>query len=573
MLILRLALQLVASTAAGAAIFWLWRRVAREGSGMRWVTAAGVIGRAVFGQALFWISYLHLPIARPLQIGNGLWFFALDSTYYFDRAVKAANGGIRGILAVPLGDASPFFIKTLAAFVLLFGAVPAVALLLNLASYLGSCAAVLKLAPQASSRNRIVAVAALSLSPSGMLWSSQPLKDVFFLFLVAIFFLSLDQWRKLTADAAGRYSKVALLHNVGMMIIAAFALLAISGIRWYFGFTLVAASVPFLVLAIAAARRRTWAAANAALLFAGLVAGFLGGAGPYVPPSLHLAMTLRSIRAMANSPRTLWTQIETAREGFDRVDAHTKIGVSLSPPVNSSAARFAAAGQKTHDSSGLPIGSPRSGLKVDEALKPAPDTMTPVLDPLPSGKKNVDRAAGAKVAENSPSRRGFLVVATPQRVDARPPVAKEPEESSSRDGFTLPQSRTARIFVGTAAVILPRIVAEALGFLHVAGGRGLWFFAEVDTIAFDCVLVYALLAVLQSIGRRRVIASPTLWLVGLVTLMIGGMLAYTVSNFGTLFRHREMIYFGLAVLPLAIAAGSARAEGEAQGPLLVSSPP
>jgi hypothetical protein len=39
----------------------------------------------------------------------------------------------------------------------------------------------------------------------------------------------------------------------------------------------------------------------------------------------------------------------------------------------------------------------------------------------------------------------------------------------------------------------------------------------------------------------------------MVTLAVGGALAYAVSNFGTLFRHRDMVLLGLALLPLALA--------------------
>jgi len=44
----------------------------------------------------------------------------------------------------------------------------------------------------------------------------------------------------------------------------------------------------------------------------------------------------------------------------------------------------------------------------------------------------------------------------------------------------------------------------------------------------------------------------------LVTCGIGLALVYTVSNFGTLFRHRDMILAGLVLLPLALAASGAK---------------
>src|ERR1041385_1146655 len=50
------------------------------------IIAAGFLLRAFAGQALFWISYLRLPIARPLQLGDGLWFFAVDGAFYVQYA-------------------------------------------------------------------------------------------------------------------------------------------------------------------------------------------------------------------------------------------------------------------------------------------------------------------------------------------------------------------------------------------------------------------------------------------------------------------------------------------------------
>ena len=47
---------------------------------------------------------------------------------------------------------------------------------------------------------------------------------------------------------------------------------------------------------------------------------------------------------------------------------------------------------------------------------------------------------------------------------------------------------------------------------------------------------------------------PLTWLVLLTTLIIALPLVYSVSNFGTLFRLREMIYLGLLLLPIAAAA-------------------
>lgn len=99
-------------------------------------------------------------------------------------------------------------------------------------------------------------------------------------------------------------------------------------------------------------------------------------------------------------------------------------------------------------------------------------------------------------------------------------------------------------------MILPRAIAQRLGILDVRGGRGLWLFVEVDTITFDVVCVFCLAALIGAVKRRE-LRAPVFWLIFMVTIVVGGLLAYTVSNFGTLFRHREMVLLGLLLLPLA----------------------
>ena len=52
-------------------------------------------------------------------------------------------------------------------------------------------------------------------------------------------------------------------------------------------------------------------------------------------------------------------------------------------------------------------------------------------------------------------------------------------------------------------MFLPRILAESLGIIRVGGGRGLWLFAEIDTIVFDLVLIYAIVHCARSLRRGR----------------------------------------------------------------------
>ena len=73
------------------------------------------------GQALFWISYLRLPIAPSLQIGDGFWFFAADGPEYLRLATEAAEHGFAGIFFLTDRTPSQLFVRLLAILVTAFG--------------------------------------------------------------------------------------------------------------------------------------------------------------------------------------------------------------------------------------------------------------------------------------------------------------------------------------------------------------------------------------------------------------------------------------------------------------------
>jgi hypothetical protein len=114
-------------------------------------------------------------------------------------------------------------------------------------------------------------------------------------------------------------------------------------------------------------------------------------------------------------------------------------------------------------------------------------------------------------------------------------------------------SRLERLFIGAAALVVPRSLGERLGLFFIGGGRGPLWFTEIDTLIFDLVLFFALWAVS---GARWASAwrNPLMWLVLLTTLIVVAPLVYSISNFGTLVRLREMIYIGLLLLAIAATA-------------------
>src|SRR5436309_8019436 len=120
-------LQAVLTVAACFGLWRFWRTLAAHGTASL-VIAGGFVIRAFVGQALFWISWLGLPVARSLQLGEGFWFFAVDSPGYMDYAHYLALGVPQA--AYP----SRVFVHVLTLFVAAFGRFASVAILLNCAA-------------------------------------------------------------------------------------------------------------------------------------------------------------------------------------------------------------------------------------------------------------------------------------------------------------------------------------------------------------------------------------------------------------------------------------------------------
>ncbi|HUF48539.1 MAG TPA: hypothetical protein VMM93_12050 [Vicinamibacterales bacterium] len=466
--------MIAASVRVGLAIgagflLWLtWRRLQRR-TDLLWIVGAGLAARGLLGSVLFWISYLELPIGRSLQLGNGFWFIALDGTEYFRFADLAAAGGPLAIWHLDPTLPSVFYIKVLALVMYVVGRVPSAALLLNVLSYLGLCGAIVLLAERAraSRAATVFAVGAVTLSPSWMLWSLQPLKDPLFMFLVAAYayagFLWLDHRRP-----GGRRLLTAGLVATGVALWG--LLYAVSGIRWYFG----------------------------VLLFAATVLGWLVAVMP------------------------------TGMPGWRRLVGGLALTAALSQAI--------------------PIGAgPFLPRWVRPIFRPGADTVLTVQQAAPNAVRVMDNFRATIAATGETEIRIGRVGTAPRgsEVITRASVGVEP---SSRP----PESRAEKFFVGAVAMGLPLTIGSALGWVHVGGGRGLWAFAELDTLFFDATLLFVLGFIGTRLVRRRAVLHPAFWLVLSHTVVIAALLAYDSGNFGTLFRHRGMVFVGLVLLPLLV---------------------
>ena len=117
----------------------------------------------------------------------------------------------------------------------------------------------------------------------------------------------------------------------------------------------------------------------------------------------------------------------------------------------------------------------------------------------------------------------------------------------------LPRSTRARLITGAAATFLPRALAQWVGLIDVRGGRGLWLFVELDTLAFDAVVLFALVYCAVMLIRGRARFTPLFVMLVLVFAVTAIPMVYSISNFGTLFRLRQILYVLAAVLPLTLA--------------------
>jgi hypothetical protein len=85
--------HVIAALACGWFVLMGYQWIRRRSRVVGAIVAVTILGRLAVGLALFWISYLRLPIAEALQIGGGFWLIAPDSTGYFQWAATAAEAG------------------------------------------------------------------------------------------------------------------------------------------------------------------------------------------------------------------------------------------------------------------------------------------------------------------------------------------------------------------------------------------------------------------------------------------------------------------------------------------------
>jgi hypothetical protein len=242
------------------------------------IVAAGILARAVLGLALFWISYLQLPIGSSLHSGDGFWQLAPDAQGYYELAISAASG----TLAPDEPNPSPGFVSTLALWMSIVGISPAAAFLLNLTLYVFLIALVVWYYRPVNDWRRdlpcLIGVAAYSFSPALLLHSSQPLKDGYSSALLATGCLGVLGLRTLIYSGREQTPR-ALSIAMGVLFVATYGM---AGVRWYYAAMMVCAVAVVLTVFAFYERStplRPYLAGCAALLLA-MSTGFVIGIGP-----------------------------------------------------------------------------------------------------------------------------------------------------------------------------------------------------------------------------------------------------------------------------------------------------
>src|SRR5436309_2103170 len=150
-------LQAFLTAAACFGLWRFWRVLDGRGVSSR-IIAAGLLIRALGGQVLFWISWLRMPVARSLQIGDGLWFFAVDGQAYLGFARELLGRGVKAIVFIEATYPSRIFTACLTLFTAAFGVVASTAILFNCLAYLATCALILRIGDPDAEKERTFAL-------------------------------------------------------------------------------------------------------------------------------------------------------------------------------------------------------------------------------------------------------------------------------------------------------------------------------------------------------------------------------------------------------------------------------
>jgi hypothetical protein len=196
-----------------------------------------------------------------------------------------------------------------------------------------------------------------------------------------------------------------------------------------------------------------------------------------------------------------------------------------------------------------PLKEEKTSLVVSPSVRPA---LAPFPQPLKEEKTSLVVSPSVRPAlaplPQPPKREKPSVVVSPPVGTVLAPLPQRPKKEKPL--AVVPPVAPA-LATGFTAMFIPKTLAQALGLIRIGGGRGFWFFVDIDTLVFDLVVLFAFVYCVRAL-RSHARVTPLFILLLLVFLLTAGPLMYTVTNFGTLFRLRVMDYLIAALLPLTL---------------------
>ncbi len=306
---------------------WIWRTSRPLG----YIVAAGMAVRLAAATALFWTSYLQLPLLSSMQLGGGFWRMALDAPGYHLGGLFAAEGTLESIAE---GSPSPAYVQALALWMRLTGTSPFSAVLLNLTCYVTTCALLVGALRGLTSRQadlvRRVTLLALSASPMLLFVSTQVLKDDFFLLFSAT--LSAGAWwiaLMLAAPSLASWRRLVpglLAVSVGVFVTA--------GVRVYYPAIASLCFGPAFIVALLGRRRVSWT------LIVGAAALTIVTAGTALSFGSEEGRNYIDVIGGAGSPADAVSMVDDARAGFISSGGATNIGEAPTSALGGSTSRL-----------------------------------------------------------------------------------------------------------------------------------------------------------------------------------------------------------------------------------------
>jgi hypothetical protein len=164
------------------------------------------------------------------------------------------------------------------------------------------------------------------------------------------------------------------------------------------------------------------------------------------------------------------------------------------------------------------------------------------------GYYQVALAGSGVTNEIETSRRSFVNSGGGTNMAAPTPARQPPAPAPAT------ASVVKRAVTGLAATFVPMAILKATPLVSFAGGKGLLFIADFDTIFLDATLVLLALTVWRH--RTALVArAPGVAFVVTLAGVSTVLLAYVVTNFGTLLRLRLFVAVPIWVSVLALGSG------------------